>query len=256
MLTLTERRDSILTRFEGILASGGWIQCGFQTAVDRFEPAIADLVFVHHTASFGKTDPAWGLLPFVDANQILLDLAPGLERGAETCFVAGVCATDPFRMPARFLDELERAGYCGVQNFPSVSVIDGSFREHLETAGMGFSREVEFIRLAGQRGFLAVGLARVGAEAAALAEAGADLLVIVARRGHEEMTARALERSILERVRECINAASSGNRKPFFIIQAPGISEETISRMRPGFPRLVGFIELPVRPSGFKPQTP
>ena len=90
-----------------------------------------------------------GLMPYGDANAIVMEMAAEvLPVVRQTPVLAGVCGTDPFRMMPRFLDELAGLGFAGVQNFPTVGLIDGVFRQNLEETGMGFGLEVEMIRLA------------------------------------------------------------------------------------------------------------
>src|SRR6187431_1018486 len=95
------------------------------------------------------------MLPYGDANAIVLDMArevlPIVQR---TPVLAGVCGTDPFRLMPRFLREVRDAGFSGVQNFPTVGLIDGTFRRGLEETGMGFGKEVEMIAAAHAIGLL------------------------------------------------------------------------------------------------------
>jgi predicted TIM-barrel enzyme len=91
--------------------------------------------------------------------------------------LAGVCGTDPFRLMPRFLDELAAIGFAGVQNFPTVGLIDGVFRQNLEETGMSFAAEVEMIRLAAERGLLTCPYVFDPGQAEQMARAGADILV-------------------------------------------------------------------------------
>ena len=96
-----------------------------------------------------------GLMPFGDANEIVVDMAREvLPVVRETPVLAGVCGTDPFRLMPVFLDELKRIGFSGVQNFPTVGLMDGTYRIGLEETGMGYGLEVDMIRLAHERDFL------------------------------------------------------------------------------------------------------
>ncbi len=95
----------------------------------------------------------------------------------KTPVIAGICGTDPFREMDVFLDEVRRIGFSGVQNFPTVGLIDGLFRQNLEETGMGFGLEVEMIRLAAQKGLLTTPYVFSEADAAAMAKAGADIIV-------------------------------------------------------------------------------
>jgi len=91
--------------------------------------------------------------------------------------LAGVCGTDPFRLMPRFLDQLAATGFAGVQNFPTVGLIDGVFRQNLEETGMSYAAEVEMIRLAAERDLLTCPYVFDPAQAEAMADAGADVLV-------------------------------------------------------------------------------
>jgi predicted TIM-barrel enzyme len=87
-----------------------------------------------------------GLMPYGDANAIVMDMAREvLPVVREVPVLAGVCGTDPFRSMQRFLAEVSRAGFRGVQNFPTVGLIDGTFRVGLEETGMGYALEVEMV---------------------------------------------------------------------------------------------------------------
>ena len=93
-----------------------------------------------------------GLMPYGDANAIVMEMAREVLPVVEhTPVLAGVCGTDPFRVMKRFLREVPRRGFAGVQNFPTVGLIDGTFRQGLEETGMGYDKEVEMIALAAQR---------------------------------------------------------------------------------------------------------
>jgi predicted TIM-barrel enzyme len=120
-----------------------------------------------------------GLLPLGDANA--LSLAAAKERiaaGGAIPILAGVCATDPLRLMDKFLQEMKAAGVAGVQNAPSVGLIDGGFRTNLEEARLGYAKEVELIRLAAKMDLIASALVFSPEDARAMAGAGADLLVI------------------------------------------------------------------------------
>src|SRR5213078_805292 len=96
-----------------------------------------------------------GVLCYGDANAIVVDMAREvLTVVGDTPVLAGVCGTDPFRDMSVFLPELGRLGFSGVQNFPTVGLIDGLFRQNLEETGMGFALEIEMIRTAGEIGLL------------------------------------------------------------------------------------------------------
>jgi predicted TIM-barrel enzyme len=119
-----------------------------------------------------------GLLAYGNANEIVMEMAreilPVVKR---TPVLAGVNGTDPFCMVDPFLDEVKRVGFAGVQNFPTVGLIDGTFRANLEETGMSYGLEVDMIRLAHEMDLLTTPYVFNADEAAAMAEAGADIVV-------------------------------------------------------------------------------
>ena len=116
---------------------------------------------------------ALGLLPLGDANAATLDLL----RGSKVPMIAGLCATDPFRDPGRLLAEVKALGAVAVINLPSVGLIDGRFGRGLSAAGLGYEKEVDFLRAAGRAGFLTLGMA-FNAEQAALMAKAVDAVVV------------------------------------------------------------------------------
>jgi predicted TIM-barrel enzyme len=119
-----------------------------------------------------------GLLPYGDANAIVVEMAAEVLPIVETTPVlAGVCGTDPFRLMPVFLRQIEEMGFSGVQNFPTVGLFDGTFRQNLEETGMGFGLEVEMIHAARELDLLTCPYVFTPDEARAMAEAGADVLV-------------------------------------------------------------------------------
>jgi len=144
------------------------------------EAGGADLIIIYNSGRYrmaGRGSLA-GLLPYGDANAIVVEMAAEvLPIVVDTPVLAGVCGTDPFRLMPVFLDELARMGFAGVQNFPTVGLFDGLFRQGLEETGMGYDLEVEMIRQAHERGMLTAPYVFDEAEAQAMTAAGADLLV-------------------------------------------------------------------------------
>ncbi|KAI4230993.1 MAG: hypothetical protein L6R40_007871 [Gallowayella cf. fulva] len=119
-----------------------------------------------------------GMMPYGDANALVLDMAREiLPVVKEQPVLAGVCATDPFRSIPLFLKQLKDLGFCGVQNFPTVGLIDGKFRQNLEETGMGYQEEVEMIRTAHQIGLLTTPYVFNVDEAERMTKAGADVVV-------------------------------------------------------------------------------
>jgi predicted TIM-barrel enzyme len=119
-----------------------------------------------------------GLLAYGNANEIVMDMANEiLPVVKSTPVIAGVNGTDPFCIFDRFLDQLKAAGFAGVQNFPTVGLIDGTFRANLEETGMSFGLEIDMIRLAHSKDMLTTPYVFNAGEAAAMAQAGADIIV-------------------------------------------------------------------------------
>jgi predicted TIM-barrel enzyme len=144
------------------------------------EAGGADLIIIYNSGRYrmaGRGSLA-GLLPYGDANAIVVEMAGEvLPVVKETPVLAGVCGTDPFRLMPVFLEELKRLGFSGVQNFPTVGLIDGKFRQNLEETGMGYKLEVEMIRLAHELDLLTAPYVFNEEDARVMAEAGADVLV-------------------------------------------------------------------------------
>jgi predicted TIM-barrel enzyme len=144
------------------------------------EAGGADLIIIYNSGRYrmGGRGSLAGLMPFGDANEIVVDMAREVlpvVRG--TPVLAGVCGTDPFRLMDVFLDELARIGFSGVQNFPTVGLMDGTYRVGLEETGMGYGLEVDLIRLARERNLLTAPYVFDPEQAADMARAGADVLV-------------------------------------------------------------------------------
>ncbi|MCG5217948.1 phosphoenolpyruvate hydrolase family protein [Streptosporangium sp. KLBMP 9127] len=144
------------------------------------EAGGADLIIIYNSGRYrmaGRGSLA-GLLPYGDANQIVVEMAGEvLPVVADTPVLAGVCGTDPFRLMPEFLDRLAAMGFAGVQNFPTVGLYDGVFRQHLEETGMGYDLEVLMVRLAHERDMVTAPYVFDQDQARAMAEAGADVLV-------------------------------------------------------------------------------
>ncbi|MBD3184622.1 phosphoenolpyruvate hydrolase family protein [Candidatus Poribacteria bacterium] len=139
-----------------------------------------DLIIIYNSGRYrmaGRGSLA-GLMPYGDANQIVVEMASEvLPVVKDTPVLAGVCGTDPFRLMDVFLNQLTDIGFSGVQNFPTVGLIDGVFRQNLEETGMGYDNEVVMIALAHKMGILTTPYVFNEEEARLMAEAGADILV-------------------------------------------------------------------------------
>jgi predicted TIM-barrel enzyme len=144
------------------------------------EAGGADLIIIYNSGRYrmaGRGSLA-GLMPYGDANAIVVEMAAEvLPVATRTPVLAGVCGTDPFRLMPVFLEELKRIGFSGVQNFPTVGLMDGTYRQGLEETGMGYGLEVDMIRAAHELDLLTAPYVFSEGEATAMAEAGADVLV-------------------------------------------------------------------------------
>jgi predicted TIM-barrel enzyme len=144
------------------------------------EAGGADLIIIYNSGRYrmaGRGSLA-GLLPYGDANAIVMEMGNEVLPVVDhTPVLAGVCGTDPFRLMANFVRDVEAAGFAGVQNFPTVGLFDGTFRANLEETGMGYDLEVEMIRIAAARGLLTAPYVFDVPSAEAMTRAGADVLV-------------------------------------------------------------------------------
>jgi predicted TIM-barrel enzyme len=176
-------RGEALARLRAQVAAGVPIigaGAGTGLSAKLAEAGGADLIIIYNSGRYrmGGRGSLAGLMPFGDANEIVVDMAREvLPVVRETPVLAGVCGTDPFRLMPVFLDELRRIGFSGVQNFPTVGLMDGTYRVGLEETGMGYGLEVDMIRLARERDFLTAPYVFTPDDATAMAEAGADVLV-------------------------------------------------------------------------------
>ncbi len=167
---------SAVARGELLLGAGA----GTGLSAKCAEAGGADLIIIYNSGRFrmaGRGSLA-GLMPYGDANAIVLDMAREvLPIVRHTPVLAGVCGTDPFRLMDSFLRELRGMGFAGVQNFPTVGLIDGMFRLNLEETGMGFGAEIEMIARAHELGMLTCPYVFDEQQAREMTRAGADLLV-------------------------------------------------------------------------------
>jgi predicted TIM-barrel enzyme len=158
------------------------VGCGAGTGISAklAEAGGADLIIIYNSGRYrmaGRGSLA-GLMPYGDANAIVMDMAAEvLPVVKHTPVLAGVCGTDPFRLMPRFITQLKETGFSGVQNFPTVGLIDGNFRANLEGTGMGYDKEIEMIREANRQDFFTSPYVFDAEDARKMAEAGADQLV-------------------------------------------------------------------------------
>ena len=183
------------------------------------EAGGCDLIIIYNSGRYrmaGRGSLA-GLMPYGDANAIVVEMAAEvLPVVKETPVLAGVCGTDPFRLMPVFLAELKRIGFSGVQNFPTVGLIDGNHRIGLEETGMGYGVEVEMIRAAHEADLLTAPYVFTPEEAVAMTEAGADVLVphmgLTTGGAIGATTAKTLDESV-ELVQAMRDAAVGGARR-------------------------------------------
>lgn len=176
-------REEILKRLQAQVDAGKPIVgCGAGTGISaKFaEAGGCDLIIIYNSGRYrmaGRGSLA-GLLPYGDANGIVVEMAAEvLPVVIDTPVLAGVCGTDPFRLMPVFLKQLKQMGFSGVQNFPTVGLIDGDFRANLEATGMGYDKEIEMVRLARELDLFTSPYVFDVDQARAMAEAGADQLV-------------------------------------------------------------------------------
>jgi len=180
---MPEPRSEILERFRQKIAAGEpIIGGGAGTGISaKFEEAGGiDLIVIYNSGRFRMSGHGSlaGLLPYGDANAIVMDMAREvLPVVRHTPVLAGVCGTDPMRLMDRFLVQVKEAGFTGVQNFPTVGLFDGTLRVNLEETNFGYGREVEMIRLAHELDLLTTPYVFSPDEAVAMTAAGADILV-------------------------------------------------------------------------------
>jgi predicted TIM-barrel enzyme len=180
---MTPTRSEILEKFHGMVERrepivGGGAGTGLSAKWE--EAGGIDLIVIYNSGRYrmaGRGSLA-GLLAYGNANEIVVDMAKEVLPVVEhTPVLAGVNGTDPFYQPEVFLPELKRLGFAGVQNFPTVGLIDGVFRQNLEETGMGFGPEVDMIRSASQLDMLTTPYVFCEDDAMAMTDAGADMIV-------------------------------------------------------------------------------
>ncbi|WP_421446362.1 phosphoenolpyruvate hydrolase family protein [Agrobacterium tumefaciens] len=176
-------RSTLLEKFQGMVRDrqpivGGGAGTGLSAKCE--EAGGIDLIVIYNSGRYrmaGRGSLA-GLLAYGNANEIVMDMAREvLPVVKHTPVLAGVNGTDPFCNLDTFLDEIARAGFSGVQNFPTVGLIDGNFRANLEETGMGYALEVDMIRAAHEKGLFTTPYVFNEDDAVAMTQAGADIIV-------------------------------------------------------------------------------
>lgn len=176
-------RSEILDRFHKCINGGEillGVGAGTGITAKSSEAGGADIFVIYNSGRFrmaGRGSLA-GLLPYGDANQIVVEMgAEVLPVVKDTPVLAGVCGTDPFRVMKKYLQQLKDQGFNGVQNFPTVGLIDGVFRKNLEETGMGYDMEVNMIAEAHKLDMLTCPYVFDEEQARAMTRAGADIIV-------------------------------------------------------------------------------
>ena len=176
-------RQKILDRLNAKIRSGQPIVgggAGTGLSAKCEEAGGIDLIVIYNSGRYrmaGRGSLA-GLMSYGNANDIVMEMAyEVLPVARNTPVLAGVNGTDPFCIFEHFLDRLKAMGFAGVQNFPTVGLIDGNFRQNLEETGMGFGLEVYMIRLAHEKDMLTTPYVFSEDDAIAMTEAGADVIV-------------------------------------------------------------------------------
>lgn len=176
-------RQEIVNRLRSQVEQGRFIVgagAGTGLSAKCAEAGGVDMIIIYNSGRYrmaGRGSLA-GLMPYGDANQIVVEMGSEvLPIVKDTPVLAGVCGTDPFRLMDVYLKQLKEMGFSGVQNFPTVGLIDGTFRQNLEETGMGYSLEVEMIRKAHELDLLTTPYVFNEEDAIAMTKAGADVLV-------------------------------------------------------------------------------
>ena len=227
-------RKEALDRLRGEVENGQPIigaGAGTGLSAKCAEAGSVDLIIIYNSGRYrmaGRGSLA-GLLPYGDANEIVVDMASEVLPIVEnTPVLAGVCGTDPFRLMPVFLERLKAMGFSGVQNFPTVGLFDGDFRQNLEETGMGFGLEVEMIRQARELDLLTAPYVFDEEDARSMTDAGADVLVphmgLTTSGSIGAQTALTLEESV-ERVQAMHDAAKEENPEVLVLCHGGPIAE-------------------------------
>ncbi|MBU5594472.1 phosphoenolpyruvate hydrolase family protein [Amphibacillus sp. MSJ-3] len=227
-------RQEILKRFQEEVAQGNvllGVGAGTGITAKSSEAGGADMLIIYNSGRYrmaGRGSLA-GLLSYGDANEIVTEMGSEvLPVVKDTPVLAGVNGTDPFRVMDVFLKQLKDQGFAGVQNFPTVGLIDGVFRQNLEETGMGYELEVEMIRKAHELDLLTTPYVFDEEQAKAMAEAGADILVahmgLTTKGTIGAQTALTLD-DCVERIQKIVEAGRSVNPKIMVICHGGPIAE-------------------------------
>lgn len=176
-------RSDLLNKFQQMKKNGQPIiggGAGTGLSAKCEEAGGIDLIVIYNSGRYrmaGRGSLS-GLLAYGNANEIVMEMAPEvLPMAPNTPVLAGVNGTDPFCVFDSFLEDLKRIGFSGVQNFPTVGLIDGTFRANLEETGMSYGLEVDMIRMAHEKDMFTTPYVFNEDDATAMAQAGADIVV-------------------------------------------------------------------------------
>jgi predicted TIM-barrel enzyme len=244
-------RKDALRRLRKTAKSGQPIVgCGAGTGISaKFaEKGGADLIIIYNSGRYrmaGRGSLA-GLMPYGDANGIVVEMAAEvLPVVQDTPVLAGVCGTDPFRLMPVFIKQLKEIGFSGVQNFPTVGLMDGDFRANLEATGMGYDKEVEVISIAHDLDMLTTPYVFNADEAKAMAKAGADLLVAHVGLTTAGSIGAAVAMTLEEAAAKVMEIAEAGRqvRKDIMVIchGGPFDEPENVAAGLAQMPGIVGF---------------
>lgn len=177
-----ERREALRRMRAQIAAGNPVVGAGAGTGLSAkcAEAAGVDLIIIYNSGRYRMAGlgSLAGLLPYGDANAVVIDMAKEvLPIVKDTAVLAGVCGTDPFRLMPVFLRQVQDLGFTGVQNFPTVGLYDGRFRQNIEETGMGYDLEVDMIRTAHEMDLLTTPYAFDADQAEVMTGAGADVVV-------------------------------------------------------------------------------
>lgn len=244
-------RKEILKRMHAQIKAGKPIVgCGAGTGISaKFaEAGGADIIIIYNSGRYrmaGRGSLA-GLMPYGDANAIVVEMAAEvLPVVKNTPVLAGVCGTDPFRLMPVFLKQLKEMGFSGVQNFPTVGLIDGNFRANLEATGMGYDREVETVRLAHELDMFTSPYVFDINQATAMAKAGADQLVAHVGLTTSGSIGAAVALTLDDAIAKVMDIAEAGRkvRKDMIVICHGGPFDEpdSVGKALKRMPGIAGF---------------
>ena len=236
---MTESRTQIMQRFRAKIARGEPIVgggAGTGLSAKMEEAGGIDLIVIYNSGRFRMSGHGSlaGMMPYGDANAIMLDMSREvLPVVKKTPVLAGVCGTDPMRLMPQLLKQVKELGFAGIQNFPTVGLIDGMFRENLEETGMGYGKEVELVADARAQDLLTTPYVFTPKDAVDMARAGADILVahmgLTTKGSIGAATAKTLDQSVTL-IREIARAAHAERKDILVICHGGPIAEPDDAR--------------------------